>query len=800
MQNQVRSSKHAGNDAANGVLIPKSAPSKHQKNNLFTQSMLFSGRFWHYLWLRPYGNNMLTPAVAIWLIFAWIIIGLMASLEGIVWGFVGASIVPVEMPALRPVAGVFMFLLMFAIIWIVDASFIMSERPVQRRNAPHQADHGFWHGSIAQLRWILGVLIRVAIVAVSLYVTAPFLDKLIRADDIKSYHQQQVEQYFEQRQTRLQELIQTRLAPIEQAYQERLTTLQSEVDRLTPALKDARTFKTQIETEYAPELTVLRAELADAQQRLGDELLGRNDRPEGYGPQAQRWEIRVQELTKALTEKETELAARLGDMSDYIRTQEQRLQQLSDELLTLKDHYQRDLKRITAEVEAEQPAAMPPHLTFATRSQALHALQNSPAEQGVPHFETVEGFAQAALGVLFCSLLALKLFEPASVRAYFNETMQFQYIKYQQGGLEGIPGFEPPIDPAQQLNPIEFAQLWRHYEADPDIFYADYRLLQDTRQPALTQRADQDFEMALWEQRQGQIAEEIKQVHRRRALELEAYKEELQLRTEELKARLADETQAQRDRRHHEFNLEIERLREEWAVQKVQVENTFREREQVLTQELEQQRLHTQELEFAHAERLAALRQAEEENRRHYEQRLVEQQQQQRQQAQERNLDQLREEATRLRTMQADHRNERAHQRELLHKLLQDIEALGLQVRQIGDNRENCVRQISSLQRTLMKEEQAVLDDRKTASRGFWSRQDHPDDTVRIRELQKSVHQLELDLTGYDDQWTQLGEKIRTLKAKRLSIEHELADTEARITETETRLRLIEDRIENVLV
>ena len=100
--------------------------------------------------LRPYGDSLATPAVMVWLGFAWVVILLMASIEGIVWGLVGASIVPEGVAWLRPVAGLFLFVLIFAIIWIVDASLILSERPPLRARSWHP---GANQGVGALLRW-----------------------------------------------------------------------------------------------------------------------------------------------------------------------------------------------------------------------------------------------------------------------------------------------------------------------------------------------------------------------------------------------------------------------------------------------------------------------------------------------------------------------------------------------------------------------------------------------------------------------------------------------------------------------
>jgi hypothetical protein len=75
------------------------------------------------------------------------------------------------------------------------------------------------------VRWLIGLLVRVAIVAISLYVTAPFVEKLIRADDIATWHQAQVERYFDERARGLSEQIEARAGQVDAGYRARIESI-----------------------------------------------------------------------------------------------------------------------------------------------------------------------------------------------------------------------------------------------------------------------------------------------------------------------------------------------------------------------------------------------------------------------------------------------------------------------------------------------------------------------------------------------------------------------------------------------
>ncbi|MBK5968906.1 MULTISPECIES: DUF4407 domain-containing protein [Thiorhodovibrio] len=536
-----------------------------------------------YLRLRPYGDSLLTPAAAAWIGSARVLVFLMASIEGFVWGAVGLSMVPTETAWLGPPVGLFLFALMFAVIWILDASLVMSEKPSLNTQPSNK-------GLAAKgrvLRWLLGLLVRVAIVAISLYVTAPFVEKLIRADDIAAWHQAQVERYFDQRARDLNEQVEARAARQGAGYNARAQDLERQIGVLQQTIEGERERREQLTAEYRPELQVLTQDLAEARQRVGDEVLGRDGRREGFGPEAQKWTDRADQLAETLAGKRAELSERIAPIEARINDEQERLDRLNDALTELRTEQQGLLAGIAAEVEAEQPPAAPPALTFAVRSKALNALRESPAEQGVPHFETVEGFAQAALGILFFALIALKLFEPPAVQAYYSDTIQDQYPKYLAGGLEDIPGFDQYDDPARRLTPGEFARRWRQWQRDPEAMVTESRAEIEARRRLARMNADQTYEGELLSRRRenidGQLALELRQ----RESEFAARERELELRLEKLRARLGDEAELERQR----DRLQLTQEQEQRAAAKAKAEQEQREQQiQSLEREREQLR------------------------------------------------------------------------------------------------------------------------------------------------------------------------------------------------------------------
>jgi len=750
-----------------------------------------------FLRLRPYGASLATPAVRVWLGFAWVIILLMASIEGIVWGLVSASIVPDAIRWLQPIAGLFMFALMFSVIWIVDASLIMSERPTLRsRRWNPFINQGFG----AVFRWFFGLLLRVAIVAVSLYVTAPFLGKLIRADDISSYHQRQVEQYYTQRDAILQTHVRERAAQIEALYRERTQPLEAEIGRINQALALERDRRLQMETEYAPELAILRQDLVAVRERLGNEVMGRKGRPEGRGPEARKWEINAQQIASVLTAKQAEVDNRLSAVIAQIKALEDSLATTSERLNQLRQEQQTRLDQATAELRAQQVEALPPRLTFAARSKILHALRQSPDENGVPHFETVEGFSQAALGVLFFALIALKLFEPAAVSAYFSETMQLQYRKYLVGGLADIPGFETWQDADQQLNPLEFVRLWQLYEKDPAAFYAARQAFLEVREPLLKYQAGQSFEQELLQLRQENLQQEHEFVSRRRDLELAAYDQELSLRTAQLKAQLDEQTRAQLDQRRVELASELHKARADWARQRAIEEETllqqreaFEQAQEVARNEL-RARLH--DIERLREQTLTDVQQTEAERRQTHLQQLSEQAANRRREAFQIRLTGIRFELNRLRGLDAKQSADLRNLRQSGRKLEEEMATVSqhLETAEAAQTTRNV--EIELLTRRLAAASKAA--DNTPTRMSFWFGR-RSTDTQSVNEFKRELKALHKLAQTEGERLVRWRDELRRLEVRKLAHDSSVAEIAARLESTQDRMLFYEESLGRLL-
>ncbi|MFD2113711.1 hypothetical protein [Thiorhodococcus fuscus] len=747
--------------------------------------------FTAYLRLRPYGDRLLTPAVAVWLGFAWVLILLMASLEGVVWGLIGASIVPHDAPWMRPLAGLFMFALMFSVIWIVDASLIMSERPMIRaRRWNPNAERGLG----ALLRWWLGILARLAIVAVSLYVTAPFLGKLIRADDIATYHQRQVERYQTEREARLQSEIARETRDTKTLYTERTAPLEAEIARLNRSLAAERERRSQIEQEFAPVMEILRQDLAGTQKRVGDEILGRDGRPAGHGREARKWEANAERLAQQLEAKQAELDQQSAPIAQRIDQLEQTLRGRAEELERLRQEQQRRLDRIAAEVAARQTEAAPPQLTFAARSLALQALRDRPEEHGVPHFETVEGFAQAALGVLFFSLIAIKLFEPPSVRAYFSETIQMQYRKYLDGGLAEIPGFELPEDPSRRLNSAEFVRLWNAFERDPASFYQERQSLIEARAPLRRFLTEQALEQEALLQRMENLRGERTHLQRRRDHELAALDRELAIRTDQLQAQLADETKSLHNHRRIELATQLQEARESWNRSRAQQEAELRQQEEALAleQETAREALRLREREIAdlHARGEAEARQSELAKQLAHAEKLAELELKRERERDQTRLKAMREELGRLRALEGRQGSELQTLRETERKLNDQIASIEQTALILREDLETERTQLSTLNQAA--ETEAAESGRR---RGFWTRGENS----IPRDIKRDIKALEKTERANSERLAKLSEERRTQESRRQANATELRETETRLAATRARIELYEDNLSRLL-
>lgn len=133
-----------------------------------------------YLSLRPYGDSLLTPAAAFWIFAVRIAILLMAAAEAMAWSYAAFYLAT---GGARWAAGIGAFIFTFATVCLIDASLMTLDRWARKydhritlEEPPHRWD---------RLRDVLSIGTRVALIALSMYITAPFLAQLMFNDDIE---------------------------------------------------------------------------------------------------------------------------------------------------------------------------------------------------------------------------------------------------------------------------------------------------------------------------------------------------------------------------------------------------------------------------------------------------------------------------------------------------------------------------------------------------------------------------------------------------------------------------------------
>jgi hypothetical protein len=132
-----------------------------------------------YLALKPYGNSLLSPAGAFWIFAVRIAILLMASAEALSWSYAAFYLAT---GGLRWAAGLGAFVFTFLTVCLIDASLMTLDRWARRHDhrITLETPPKWWERG----RDLFSIGTRVGLVALSMYVTAPFLTQLMFNDDI----------------------------------------------------------------------------------------------------------------------------------------------------------------------------------------------------------------------------------------------------------------------------------------------------------------------------------------------------------------------------------------------------------------------------------------------------------------------------------------------------------------------------------------------------------------------------------------------------------------------------------------
>lgn len=266
-----------------------------------------------FLTLRPFGSSMAGPSVTAWIAFAWTAIFFMALTEASVWALIGRHLLDNSAVG-GSVLPVFAFCVIFALIWIVDASFIMAQRPLLRRSSNSAGERApalvLDDASASRRRWLLGMGARLLIVVISLTVTAPLLTLIFYQKQIFELHEAQlVEESRYKAEAREAALERAREARTEgvtvliKQAEDRRDNADAEIMRLREEIAQASA-GTQ-SAEVASQIAALDKLIAEKQAEAEREKTGATGFGEGCGTRC-----------KALLQEATELRAKRFELRE----------------------------------------------------------------------------------------------------------------------------------------------------------------------------------------------------------------------------------------------------------------------------------------------------------------------------------------------------------------------------------------------------------------------------------------------------------------------------------------------------
>lgn len=512
------------------------------------------------LFLRPYGEANLTPKVTFWIASSWTVIFMMAGLEGTVWGLISRHLVPSAYDGLKLPVAVFAFLFVFCLIWITDASLIMF-----RRKHHDQNNKPFWGTD----RFIWGIVFRVGIVAISLFITAPFLNQAIREDDIakeleadkKNIRGEFLHKKELEKNQRIREL------------QQQLTNIQKGIEQS----QETQKLNSEAIDALNNDIDVQNKEVVRTTNEINRQLKGLNGERPGKG---NKYRKAISDRDAAVKKLRQDQDARSKFTSESVPLRSnsftETTENINQEIKEAADTYEKvknEVESLSIEDFASQYAKELsqkfPENSLGNRIQVLDKIKQ---RENIPHLQSTEGLAQALLGLLFFSLLAIKLFESDEVQLYFNEEYQETWKRYNLGLLDKLPDFAL-IDGPRMAYP-ELVKQWTKYEHNPDRYWELYneklirRYKIEELRTELELRSNDQNERAerskiQLEALKGQLEQELRLNETEKQQALENIKRESALRLEQLeqefenkKSSLAYEIDQKKKQREHERDKE----------------------------------------------------------------------------------------------------------------------------------------------------------------------------------------------------------------------------------------------------
>lgn len=150
---------------------------------MWTRFIQTVSRSMRYATLRPYGDRLLSEAAAFWIFCVRLAMWLMATSEGVSWAY-AAYFLATDW---RWTSAVFAFVAIASVVWLMDASLMVSDRWSPPRKVPSPTGRWLMGGALPGT----GAAVRIAVVAASIYITAPFMAQLMFKGDIDRALQQE---------------------------------------------------------------------------------------------------------------------------------------------------------------------------------------------------------------------------------------------------------------------------------------------------------------------------------------------------------------------------------------------------------------------------------------------------------------------------------------------------------------------------------------------------------------------------------------------------------------------------------
>jgi len=335
-----------------------------------------------FFFLRPYGGNLLSPSANVWLIGVFLLISMMAIIEGLVWGSLTNYVFSQTLRAeiLIPLS-LFVGLFVFSVVWLIDMSFVtldITESPTDENQTKKKSN---WK------RYIIPGLVRIILVCFSLVITMPELTKLTNSSDINEY-------------------------------------ITNENKRVRSELRDS------LSTEFLHRIQQLDSMIVNSDNKLYEEISGVGPNGlSGDGPAANS----LREIRKKQVESKSQVQAKhLSFLDDFDNLSQ-------------------------AQIELKYGALFKEISTSEINNASRHLSKNE-------SYQSNERVSMAFLLSVFAAIILFKLFQPRSIRIYFNEQLQDLYNAYRDGHLadqffSGLRREER--ESGRPVTPFRFEEFWR---------------------------------------------------------------------------------------------------------------------------------------------------------------------------------------------------------------------------------------------------------------------------------------------------------------------------------------------------